>query len=62
MTVKEQLLQELVSVPDRLIIETLDFLKFFKKDRSKENPFIGNALLDFSSLTDLESWLSGDRL
>lgn len=30
MTAREQLLQELSSAPDRLIIETLDFLRFLK--------------------------------
>jgi propanediol dehydratase small subunit len=35
MTAKEQLLEELSSVPDNLIIETLNFLKFLKtKERS----------------------------
>jgi hypothetical protein len=37
MTVREQLLQELSSAPDCLIIETLDFLRFLKtKDRFSE--------------------------
>jgi hypothetical protein len=30
MTAKEQLLQEITSVPDNLIIETLNFLRFLK--------------------------------
>jgi hypothetical protein len=30
MTAKEQLLQELSSVPDSLIVETLNFLRFLK--------------------------------
>jgi propanediol dehydratase small subunit len=35
MTAKEQLLEELSSVPDNLIVETLNFLKFLKtKERS----------------------------
>jgi propanediol dehydratase small subunit len=35
MTAKEQLLQELSSVPDNLIVETLNFLRFLKnKERS----------------------------
>ena len=37
MTVKEQLLQELSSVPDSLIVETLNFLRFLKtKERFSE--------------------------
>jgi hypothetical protein len=37
MTVREQLLQELSSAPDRLIVETLEFLRFLKtKDRFSE--------------------------
>ncbi len=40
MTAKEQLLQEITSVPDNLIIETLNFLRFLKtKERFSE----GNA-------------------
>jgi propanediol dehydratase small subunit len=35
MTAKEQLLQELSSVPDNLIVETLNFVRFLKtKERS----------------------------
>jgi hypothetical protein len=37
MTAKEQLLQEITSVPDNLIIETLNFLRFLKtKERFSE--------------------------
>jgi hypothetical protein len=37
MTAKEQLLQELSSVPDRLIVETLNFVRFLKtKERFSE--------------------------
>jgi propanediol dehydratase small subunit len=35
MTAKEQLLQELSSIPDNLILETLNFVRFLKtKERS----------------------------
>jgi hypothetical protein len=37
MTAKEQLLQELSSVPDNLIVETLNFVRFLKsKERFSE--------------------------
>ncbi|PSB41544.1 hypothetical protein C7B77_27335 [Chamaesiphon polymorphus CCALA 037] len=37
MTAKEQLLQELSSVPDNLILETLNFVRFLKtKERFSE--------------------------
>jgi hypothetical protein len=37
MTIKEQLLQELSSVPDNLIVETLNFVRFLKtKERFSE--------------------------
>lgn len=49
MTIKEQLLQELDSTPDRLIVETLNFLQFIK---AKEQ---SNRSIDESSLTDPES-------
>jgi hypothetical protein len=49
MTIKEQLLQELDSTPDRLIVETLNFLQFLKaKERS-------NRSTEESSLADSES-------
>jgi hypothetical protein len=37
MTAKEQLLQELSSIPDNLIVETLNFVRFLKtKERFSE--------------------------
>ena len=37
MTAKEQLLQELNSIPDRLIVETLNYVRFLKtKERFSE--------------------------
>jgi hypothetical protein len=35
MTIKEQLLQEIESTPDKILAETLDFLRFLK---TKETP------------------------
>ena len=49
MTIKEQLLQELNSTPDRLIVETLNFLQFIK---AKEQ---SNRSTDESLLADSES-------
>ena len=49
MTIKEQLLEELNSTPDRLIVETLNFLQFLK---AKEQP---NISTDESLLADSES-------
>jgi hypothetical protein len=49
MTIKEQLLQELNSTPDRLIVETLNFLQFLK---AKEQ---SNRSTDESLLADSES-------
>ena len=49
MTIKEQLLEELNSTPDRLIVETLNFLQFLK---AKEQP---NISTDKSLLADSES-------
>lgn len=47
MTIKEQLLQELNSTPDRLIIETLNFLQFLKakeqSNRSTEESVIADS-------------------
>jgi hypothetical protein len=40
MTAKEQLLQELISVPDNLIVETLNFVRFLK---TKEQFIEGDA-------------------
>ena len=49
MTIKEQLLQELNSTPDRLIVETLNFLQFIK---AKEQ---SNRATDESLIADSES-------
>ena len=49
MTIKEQLLQELNSTPDRLILETFNFLQFLK---FKEKL---NRSTDESLLADSES-------
>ena len=49
MTIKEQLLQELDSTPDRLIVEILNFLQFLK---AKEQ---SNRSTDESLLADSES-------
>lgn len=49
MTIKEQLLQELESTPDRLIVEALNFLQFLK---AKEQ---SNRSTDDSLLADSES-------
>jgi hypothetical protein len=49
MTIKEQLLQEIDSTPDRLIAETLNFLQFIK---AKEQ---SNFSTEASLLTHLES-------
>ena len=57
MTIKEQLLQELESTPDRLIIETLDFLRFIRaKDRS--NLSTGASLL--AHLKNIDTWQGDD--
>jgi hypothetical protein len=40
MTAKEQLLQELISIPDNLIVETLNFVRFLK---TKEQFIEGDA-------------------
>ena len=57
MTVKEQLLQELSSVPDSLVTETLDFLRFLKtKERS--NISTGASLL--ADLKNIGTWKGDD--
>jgi len=45
MTAKEQLLQELSSVPDSLIVKTLNFLRFLKtKERFSEGDAMRSSL------------------
>ena len=44
MTAKEQLLQELSSVPDRLIVETLNFLRFLKTKELSERDAMRSSL------------------
>jgi hypothetical protein len=57
MTIKEQLLQELNSTPDRLIIETLNFLQSLKaKEQSKFST--GASLL--AHLKTIGTWQGDD--
>ena len=49
MTAKEQLLEELSSVPDSLIVETLNFLRFLKTKELSE----GDAMRSSLSETNL---------
>ena len=44
MTAKEQLLQELSSVPDSLIVETLNFLRFLKTKELSEGDAVRASL------------------
>ena len=44
MTAKEQLLQELSSVPDSLIVETLNFLRFLKTKELSERDAMRSSL------------------
>ena len=44
MTAKEQLLQELSSVPDSLIVETLNFLRFLKTKELSERDAMRTSL------------------
>jgi hypothetical protein len=57
MTIKEQLLQELNSTPDRLIIETLNFLQFIKA-REELTFSTGASLLDH--LKTIGTWQGDD--
>jgi hypothetical protein len=57
MTFKEQLVQEIGSAPERLVIETLDFLRFLKaKDRL--NLSTGQSL--HSRLKTMGTWQGDD--
>ena len=47
MTAKEQLLQELSSVPDSLIVETLNFLRFLKTKERSSLAAAAEMMLDF---------------
>jgi hypothetical protein len=38
MTIKELLLQEIESAPDRILAETLDFLRFLKTKENQKQP------------------------
>lgn len=44
MTAKEQLLEELSSVPDSLIVETLNFLRFLKTKELSERDAMRSSL------------------
>ena len=57
MTVKEQLLQELSSVPDSLITETLDFLRFLK---TKERCNISTSASLLAELKNIGTWQGDD--
>jgi hypothetical protein len=57
MTLKEQLVQEIGSTPDRLVIETLDFLRSLKA-KEKLNLSTCQSLLD--NLKTIGSWRGDD--
>jgi hypothetical protein len=57
MTIKEQLLQELNSTPDRLIVETLNFLQFIKA--KEEFTFSTGASL-LAHLKTIGTWQGDD--
>ena len=58
MTAKEQLLQEIDSTPDRLIVETLDFLKSLKaKERSH---FFSTGASLLAHLKTIGTWQGDD--
>ena len=57
MTIKEQLLQELNSTPDRLIIETLNFLQSLKA-KEQSNFSTGASLL--AHLKTIGTWQGDD--
>lgn len=57
MTLKEQLVQEISSTPDQLIIETLDFLRSLKA-KEKLNLSTCQSLLD--NLKTIGTWQGDD--
>jgi hypothetical protein len=62
MTAKEQLLQEITSVPDNLIIETLNFLRFLKtKERSSEGDVPRSSLATAAEMMR-EFYVEGSEL
>jgi hypothetical protein len=57
MTIKEQLLQELNSTPDRLIVETLNFLQFIK---AKEELTFSTGASLIAHLKTIGTWQGDD--
>jgi hypothetical protein len=57
MTIKEQLLQELNSTPDRLIVETLNFLQFIK---AKEELTFSTGASLLAHLKTIGTWQGDD--
>jgi hypothetical protein len=57
MTIKEQLLQELNSTPDRLIVETLNFLQFIK---AKEELTFSTGASLLTHLKTIGTWQGDD--
>ncbi|MFB8791704.1 MAG: hypothetical protein U7123_23390 [Potamolinea sp.] len=54
MTLKELLIQELENVPDPLIVEVLDFLRFLKIKQTHDSQAVTEARVGLTSVSQLE--------
>lgn len=54
MTLKELLIQELENVPDPLIVEVLDFLRFLKIKQTHDSQAVTEARASLTSVSQLE--------